>query len=269
MRNRIVRLLSLTVLGLSLTGAAHAADSAKKNIVIGTTVGDFADMVRESVKPALEKDGYQVRLIEFTDYVQPNLALAQKALDVNVFQHKPYLDEFAKNNKLALSPVFEVPTAPLGLYAGKTKSLKAVRAGDAIAVPNDPSNYARALVMLADLGWLKLKPKINPLTASARDIAANPMNLKILQLEAAQLPRSRNDANFAIINGNFATSSGLKLTDALAREQSYAFVNWGVVRTEDVGKPWVKDVIAAYNSAQFKAWAKKKYPGYKFPSTWH
>lgn len=268
MQKWILKSLAISALGLALTAPSYAADPAKKNITIGTTVGDFGDMVKQSIKPILEKQGYQVKLVEFTDYVRPNLALQEGSLDVNVFQHKPYLDEFAREHKLQLKAVFQVPTAPLGLYAGKTRSLKAVRAGATVVAPNDPSNFARALVMLNDLGWIKLKPGINPLTASQHDIAANPKNLRIQPLEAAQLPRARNDADFAVINGNYATSSGIKLTEALYQEKSYAYVNWGVVRSADAAKPWVRDVIAAYNSRQFKAWAKQKYAGYKFPAAW-
>jgi hypothetical protein len=110
--------------------------------------------------------------------------------------------------------------------------------------------------MLSDLGWVKLKPGINPLTASERDIAVNVKKLKIVQLEAAQLPRSRSDVDFAVINGNYATSSGIKLTEAVFQEKSYAYVNWGVVRAADA-KPWARDVIAAYNSKAFSDWAKR------------
>jgi D-methionine transport system substrate-binding protein len=183
------------LLSLAVAGPALAADPAKKEIVIGTTVGDFGDMVKQSVKPILEKQGYAVKLVEFTDYVRPNMALQEGALDVNVFQHKPYLDNFVKEHKLSLKEVFQVPTAPLGIYPGKLKSLKDVKEGSTISAPNDPSNFARALVMLSDLGWVKLKPGINPLTASERDIAVNVKKLKIVQLEAAQLPRSRSDVD--------------------------------------------------------------------------
>ncbi|BAK77843.1 NLPA lipoprotein [Pseudogulbenkiania sp. NH8B] len=268
MRRFVLKALAVSVLGLAVAGSALAADPSKKEIVIGTTVGDFGDMVKQSVKPILEKQGYSVKLVEFTDYVRPNLALQEGSLDVNVFQHKPYLDNFAKEHKLSLKEVFQVPTAPLGIYPGKLKSLKDIKAGSTVAAPNDPSNFARALVMLSDLGWIKLKPGIDPLTASEHDIAQNLKNIKIVPLEAAQLPRSRNDVDFAVINGNYATSSGIKLTEAVYQEKSYAYVNWGVVRAADVKKAWVKDVVAAYNSNEFKAWAKQKYAGYKLPANW-
>lgn len=250
------------------TASAPQTEQAKTTIKIGTTVGDFGDMVKDSIKPILEKEGYKVELIEFTDYVRPNLALAQGDIDVNVFQHKPYLDDFAKEQKLDLSPVFQVPTAPLGLYPGKLKSLDEVKDGSTISAPNDPSNFARALVMMNEQGWIKLKDGINPLTASTQDIAENPKKLKIVELEAAQLPRSRGDVDFAIVNGNYAMSSGMKLTEALYQEPSYAYVNWGVVRTADKDTKWVKDVIAAYDSQTFKDYCYQKYQGYKYPEAW-
>ena len=268
MRRTLLKSIAAAAVGVALSATAFAADPAKKSIVIGTTVGDFGDMVKFSIKPILEKQGYQVKLVEFTDYVRPNLALAEGSLDVNVFQHKPYLDTFAKEHKLDLAPAFQVPTAPLGIYPGKPKSLKDVKPGSTLAPPNHPSNFARALVMMADLGWIKLKPGVNPLTASERDIAENLKKVKIVQLEAAQLPRARGDVDFAVINGNYATSSGIKLTEALFQEKSYAYVNWGAVKRVDLSKPWAKDVIAAYNSDQFKNWAKQKYVGYKYPQTW-
>ncbi|MDF7675829.1 MetQ/NlpA family ABC transporter substrate-binding protein [Neisseriaceae bacterium ESL0693] len=241
----------------------------KKEIIIGTTIGDFADMVRDEVKPELEKKGYTVKLVEFTDYVRPNMALADKSIDINIFQHKPYLDEFKTSRKLNLTEAFQVPTGPLGLYAGRETQLKNVHSGSSVSIPNDPSNQARALVMLDQLGWIRLKDNINPLSVSVNDIQDNSKNLKLVPLEAAQLPRSRADVDFAIINGNFATSSGLKFTSALFLEPGYTYVNWAAIRTEDKDTAWVKDITAAYNSDDFKQYAYKRFAGYKYPQSWH
>lgn len=244
-------------------------DPNKSEIVIGTTAGDFGDMVKNSVKPQLEKQGYKVKLIEFSDYVRPNQALANGEIDINVFQHKPYLDDFKKQHNLDIVEVFQVPTAPLGIYAGKSATLDQIKDGSTVAAPNDPSNFARALVMFNELGWVKLKDNIDPLTASKKDIAENTKNIKIVELEAAQLPRSRSDVDFAVINGNYATSSGMKLTDSLFQEPSFAYVNWSAVRTKDKDTQWVKDITNAYNSEEFKAYAHKTFPGYKYPAIWN
>ena len=252
------------------SSASPVADNgaAKKEIVFGTTVGDFGDMVKDQIQPALEKKGYTVKLVEFTDYVRPNLALAEGELDINIFQHKPYLDDFKKEHKLDIVEAFQVPTAPLGLYPGKLKSLDEVKDGVSVSAPNDPSNFARALVMLNELGWIKLKADVDPLTASKNDIAKNPKNIQIVELEAAQLPRSRADVDFAIVNGNYAMSSGMKLTEALFQEPSFAYVNWSAVRTADKDSQWLKDVTEAYNSDEFKAYSKKRFAGYKYPAAW-
>lgn len=258
----------------SAPAASAAASSAnngaeKKEIVFGTTVGDFGDMVKDQIQPALEKKGYTVKLVEFTDYVRPNLALAEGELDINIFQHKPYLDDFKKEHNLDITEAFQVPTAPLGLYPGKLKSLEEVKDGSTVSAPNDPSNFARALVMLNELGWIKLKDGINPLTASKADIAENLKNIKIVELEAAQLPRSRADVDFAVVNGNYAISSGMKLTEALFQEPSFAYVNWSAVKTADKDSQWLKDVTEAYNSDAFKAYAHKRFEGYKSPAAWN
>lgn len=251
------------------SAASQTAGGAnKQEIVFGTTVGDFGDMVKDQIQPALEKKGYKVQLVEFTDYVRPNLALAEGELDINIFQHKPYLDDFKKEHKLDLTEAFQVPTAPLGLYPGKLKSLDEVKSGSSVSAPNDPSNFARALVMLNELGWIKLKDGINPLTASKSDIAENLKNIKIVELEAAQLPRSRADVDFAIVNGNYAMSSGMKLTETLFQEPSFAYVNWSAVKTADKDSQWLKDVAEAYNSDEFKTYAKERFAGYKYPAAW-
>lgn len=244
------------------------AAEVKKEIRFGTTPGDFADMVKEQIQPMLEKQGYTVKLTEFPDYVTPNKALAEGAIDINVFQHKPYLDGFKAEHNLDLTEIFQVPTAPLGLYPGKLKSLDEVKDGSTVSVPNDPSNFARALVMLNELGWVKLKNGIDPLKASKADIAENLKSIQLVEIEAANLPRSRADVDFAVVNGNYAMSSGMKLTETLFQEPSFAYVNWSAVKTADKDSQWLKDVTEAYNSDEFKTYAKQRFAGYKYPASW-
>lgn len=258
-----------TTSGETSSTAKGDIDPDHTKIVIGTTEGDFADMVRNQVKKTLEDQGYEVELVTFTDYVRPNLALAEGDLDINIFQHKPYLDTFKAENKLDLIEIFQVPTAPLGIYSGKKTKLDDAFKGMSVSAPNDPSNFARALVMMNELGWIKLKDNIDPLTASKADIADNSKyDIKIVELEAAQLPRARDEVDFAIINGNYATDAGIKLTDALFQEPSFAYVNWSAVKASDVNKKWVKDITEAYNSDAFKKYAHDSFPGYKYPKIW-
>ena len=244
------RTLLVTLLGLGFALGAQARDP--KELVIGTSAGPYADQVRLGIKPILERQGYKVKLVEFNDYIQPNFALAEGALDANVFQHIIYLTRFAEQHKLALSELVKIPTAPIAIYSHKHKSLDEVRAGTTVALPNDPTNQARALVMLDGLGWVKLKPGIDPIKASEKDIAANLRQIKLLPLEAAQLPRSLQDADYAFVNGNFALASGLKLKDALRRETiSPSYANLVAVRTADRDKPFARDIAAAYRSREF------------------
>ena len=253
-------------------GAAPASGSSagaeKTEIRFGSTPGDFAEMVKEQIQPALEKQGYTVTLTEFPDYVTPNQALDQNAIDINIFQHKPYLDSFKAEHNLDLTEVFQVPTAPLGIYPGKLTALDQVKNGSSVSIPNDPPNRARAWVMLDNLGWIKLKAGIDPLTASKTDIAENTKNIEFVEMEAANLPRSRQDVDFAIVNGNYAISSGMKLTEALFQEPSFAYVNWAAVKTADKDSQWLKDVTEAYNSDEFKTYARKRFEGYKYPAAW-
>ncbi len=267
---------SVLALSLILAGCGQGNDSTastavedKKEITIGTTPGMFADMVRDSVRPQLEKKGYTLKLVEFSDYIRPNHALAEGSLDINVFQHKPYLDLFKEQHKLDLVEVFQVPTAPLGLYSGKSTSLDDVKEGSRVSAPNDPSNFARALVMLDELGWIKLEDGANPLLVTVKDITENTKNIEIVQLDAAQLPRSRQDVDFSIINGNYAIDAGIKFTEALFQEPSFAYVNWSAIKPQDKDTVWVKDITEAYNSDEFKAYVDEKFPGFKLPAVWN
>ncbi|MCC2961254.1 MetQ/NlpA family ABC transporter substrate-binding protein [Massilia sp. IC2-278] len=255
------RTLLAASLSLLVAGAVHAKDP--KELVIGTSAGPYADQVRFGIKPILEKQGYKVKLVEFNDYIQPNFALAEGALDANIFQHIIYLTRFAEQHKLPLSELIKIPTAPIAIYSHKHKSLNEVKAGTTVALPNDPTNQARALVMLDQIGWVKLKPGIDPIKASEKDIAQNLKGIKLLPLEAAQLPRSLQDADYAFVNGNFALASGLKLKDALRTEKiSPSYANLVAVRTADKDKQFAKDIAAAYRSREFLAVTNQRFADY-------
>lgn len=272
MKRRIFTKFLAVSLATSLTAGffnvVFAADPAKKDLHFGATVGYNADLIKYGIKPILEQQGYNVKLTEFTDYIRPNLALNEGSLDVNVFQHKPYLDAFKAKNNLDLSVLSLAPAGPMGLYAGKKSDLNAVTAHDTIIVPNDPSNQARALMLLDELGWIKLKSDIDPLKASEHDIADNIKKIKILALDAAQAPRARNSAAYAIINANFAISSGMKFSDSLYTESGNTFLNVVAVKTGDLTTQWAKDIKAAYQSDTFKTYTKTHYPDYKYPEDW-
>jgi D-methionine transport system substrate-binding protein len=259
------RSILLSALTLALTATfAHAKDP--KDITIGTSAGPYADQIKLGIKPILEKQGYKVKLVEFNDYIQPNFALAEGSLDANVFQHIVYLKKFALEHKLALTDLITIPTAPIAIYSKKHKTLDDVKEGTTVGLPNDPTNQARALVLLDQLGWIKLRASFDPVRASEKDIAVNTKKIKLLPLEAAQLPRSLGDTDYSFINGNYALASGLKLTDALVAEKiSPNYINLVAVRTADKDKQFAKDLAAAYRSREFLDITNKHFAGYSKP----
>ena len=256
------RTLILSALTLALA-ANFAAAKDPKEIVIGTSAGPYADQIKLGIKPILEKQGYKIKLVEFNDYVQPNFALAEGSLDANVFQHIVYLNKFATEHKLALTDLVTIPTAPIAIYSKKHKSLNEVKEGNSVGVPNDPSNEARALVLLDQLGWIKLRANFDPVRASEKDIVGNPKKIKIVPLEAAQLPRSLGDTDYSFINGNYAQAAGIKLTEALVAEKISAnYINLVAVRSADKDKQFAKDLAAAYRSREFLEVTNKHFAGY-------
>jgi D-methionine transport system substrate-binding protein len=235
-----------------LASAAYAA----QKIVVGVTPFPHKDIMMVA-KPLLEKEGYTLEIKEFSDYVQPNMALAEKHLDANFFQHIPYLDNMNKEKKLDLAWIAKVHIEPLGLYSKKITKLDELKKGDIIAVPNDPTNGARALRLLEAHGLIKLKPGE---LVTARDVVENPKGLKIMELEAAQLPRTLQDVTASVINTNFAVEAGLVPSkDAIVIEgKDSPYANILVVRGADKDSPMAKALIKAVNSPEVKAYITKE-----------
>ncbi|MDR6213531.1 MetQ/NlpA family ABC transporter substrate-binding protein [Paracidovorax wautersii] len=262
---------ALTVAALavaaSLSVPAAAQDPAKKQIVIGATAGSNYDQLQSGIVPQLQKKGYTVKLVEFNDYVQPNLALADGSLDANFFQHEVYFNQFKNNRKLDLTALTQGPIAPMGIYSKKRKTLADLKDGDRVSLPNDATNLARALVLLQQAGLVTVKEGVDPMRISELDLASNPRKIKLLPLDAAHLPRSLDDAEFAIINGNFAISSGLKLTEAVVLEKTPDhYLNIVAVKTRDKDTQWAKDLAAAYRTPEYKAVLDAKFAGYAKPA---
>ncbi len=187
---------------------AGCGDKAPQEVKVGATVGPHAAIVSEAAKVA-EKSGLKVKVVEFTDYIAPNRALADKALNVNVYQHEPFLKNFNKNQQTNLVKIADVVVQPMGLYSDTVKSLEAILEGAKIAIPNDPTNGGRALVLLKTAGLIDLKPGMTSTTATVADITANSKGVKVVELEAAQLPRSLEDVDVACVPMNYAISGKL------------------------------------------------------------
>ncbi|MFT4174491.1 MAG: MetQ/NlpA family ABC transporter substrate-binding protein [Rhodocyclaceae bacterium] len=240
------------VAGALLVTAAGSALAQDKPIRVGVTAGPHAQ-VFEVVKKVAARDGLNVQVIEFSDYVQPNAALAAGDLDANSYQHLPYLQQQVKDRGYKFVSVGYTVTFPMGIYSKKVKSLADLKEGARIGVPNDPTNGGRALLLLQSKGLLKLKADAG-LKATPLDIADNPRKLKIVELDAAQLPRALGDLEAAAINGNFAESAGLDpKRDGISVEgPTGPYANVIAVREADKDKPWVGKLLKAYHSAEVK-----------------
>lgn len=252
--SQLLRGIARTTAALVLTLGINSAfaQATPNTIVFGIAPGPYGDLIKQAIQPGLEKKGYKVVLKEFSDYVQPNLALANGATDANLFQHGLYLEKFSADKGLKLSPLVRVPTAGLGFYSNKIKSVDDLKKGDVITLANDPTNLARALRFLAKLDLLTFKKDIDPTKASEKDIEQNPRGLVFKPLEAAQLPRTLDTATASVVNGNFAIAAGLDLNKALKQEHLDENIkNLIAVKTEDLNKQFVIDIKSVAESDEF------------------
>lgn len=276
LKKAIFPILSFVLLIGILTGCGQNSGNSQavagenpeeiKELKIGATVGPYSDMVSNAIKPILEQKGYKVEVIEFSDYIQPNIALGNGSLNANLYQHKIYMEQFAKDNDLDLSVLLPIPTVPMGIYSNKYQSIYEVKEGSSVAIPNDPTNLARALLILQDVGLIKFDQNANPLTVSEKDIIDNPKNLVFQPIEAAQLPRSLESTDLSAINGNFALAAGLSLQAALQLENIPAdYLNNVVVNTKDLETAFAKDIREAVESAEFEKVIDEQFQGYSKP----
>ena len=241
--------------------APAKSDSGKAvTIKVGVSPVPHGEILN-SVKDQLAKEGVNVEIVEFTDYVQPNLALNDKNLDANYFQHKPYLDEFARSRNLKLVSAGAIHLEPMSVFSKKIKDLKDLPDGARVAIPNDPTNGGRALLVLQSAGLIKLRDGA-PITATPQDITENKKNLQFSELEAPQLPRSLEDADISVININFALEAKLNPKDAIFTESSDSpYANIVAVREGDETRPEIKKLIEALTSQESKDFIEKKYNG--------
>lgn len=244
---------------LALAFAAGAAQA--ETIKVGVTPGEHAQIM-EKVKEVAAKKGLDIEILEFSDYVVPNQALADGDINANSFQHQPYLDNQIADRGFDLVSIGKTITTPMGVYSDKIKDLADLPEGGKVAIPNDPTNGGRALLVLQDLGVIKLAEGTG-LVPSPLDVTENAKNVSFLELDAAQLPRALADADIAIINTNYALAAGLNpKTDAIASEAADSpYVNIIVVRKGEEAAPWVQPLLEAYQSAEVKKFIDDKYQG--------
>ena len=254
----------------STSSDKSAGSSDDKTITVAATPSPHAEILNNAVKPLLEKEGYTLEVKEFTDYVQPNTVTEEGEVDANYFQHITYLNNFNEEKGTHLVSVADVHYEPFGLYPGKTKELKDLQDGATVAVPNDATNEARALLLLQDAGLIKLKdPK--DINATPKDITSNPKNLKFKELEAAVVPTVIKDVDIAALNGNYAIQAGFDPTkDTLATEKAGGLVaktyqNILVVKEGNENTAKTKELKKALKSDEVRDYINKNYKGAVVP----
>ena len=269
MRKILAIAASLMTAAMLFTGCGGGGDQPApkdaqemKTIKIGATPVPHAEILEE-IKPALETDGVKLDIVEFSDYVQPNIALNDKELDANFFQHQPYLDNFVSEHKeMKIKSAGGIHIEPMGIYSRKIKNLDELKDGASIAIPNDPTNGGRALLLLARAGLLTLKEGSGA-EATVQDIVGNPKNIMLQEVEAAQVPRTLEDVDAAVINTNFAMQAELVPTkDAMFMEDSTSpYVNIVVVRDGDENRPEIQTLMKHLKSDAVKNFINDKYKG--------
>ncbi len=270
----LVLALTLTACGGAKNGKANAggdktaeAKDADNKIVIGVSPTPHGEII-EGLKDEFDKAGLDVEVVNFDDYIQPNLQLEAKDLDANYFQHKPYLDSFVEERGIKdLDVLGYVHIEPMALYSEKYKSVDEIEDGAEIIIPNDPSNGARALILLEDAGLIKLKDKTN-LNSTEKDIAENPKNLKFTAMDAPSVAQVYKDSGAAVINSNFAIGQGLDPTkDSIFLESKDSpYANLIAIRKEDAGKEKFKKFIEVLNSDAAKKLIEEKFKGAVIPA---
>ena len=253
----------LLALALALaTGLAQAQETVR----IAVTAGPHAQ-IAEAAKKVAERDGLILKIVEFQDYIQPNAALDAGDVEANSYQHLPFLESQVKARGYKISPVGYTVTFPMGFYSKRIKSLADLPRGGKVGIQNDPSNSGRALQLLQKAGVIKLKPGAG-ISATVTDVAENPKAIQIVQVEAAQLPRSLDDLDASAINTNYAVQAGLVPSrDAIAIEDAKSpYANLLAVRTADKDKPWVQKLVKAFQSPEVKKLVEGSFSGSLVPA---
>jgi D-methionine transport system substrate-binding protein len=256
------RILLQSALALALAASFPGLLLAQdKPLKIGVTAGPHAQIF-EQVKKIAERDGLKIQIVEFSDYIQPNAALAAGDLDANSYQHKPFLDQQVKDRGYKIVSVGYTVNFPIGIYSKKVKSLAELKEGARFGIPNDPTNGGRVLLVLQDKGLIKLRPEAG-LKATPLDVVDNPKKLRFVELDAAQLPRSLDDLDASAINTNYALTAGLTPgKDAIAQENAKSpYVNLIAVREQDKDKPWVAKLVKAYQSDEVRKYVQAEFKG--------
>ncbi len=259
MKQKIIALLLAACVAVPLLAACGGKKTDETKLVVGATPAPHAEIL-ELVKPVLAEQGIELEIKVFNDYLVPNASLADGSLDANYFQHLPYLENYNAENGTKLVSAAGIHIEPIGIYPGRAASLDDLAEGALLGIPNDPTNEGRALNLLQTLGYIKLKDDAG-LEAVPTDIVENELNLQFAELEAAQLPVTLPDLDFAIINGNYAVEAGLGDKVLAAEGAESPYVNVIAVREGEEDRPAIQALVKALQSDEVRDYINEKYNG--------
>ena len=263
--------LAAVALGSFLAGCGTdtdkgAATAEKKVVTVGVNPGS-GEQIMEQVAKVAAKDGLDVKVKVFSDYITPDKALADGDIDLNSYQHLPFLKTFNEKNHTYLVSIGDTYLAPIALYSHKYKNISDVPDGAAIAIPNDPNNGSRALLLLSKQGWITLRAGADPTKLTVQDIVANPKNIQITELEAGQLPRSLDDTAGSVINAGYAIAAKIPVTDRIATEDDTSpYVNVIAARAKDKDNPAYQKFVKAFQSPEVRQYIEENFKGELVPA---
>lgn len=248
-------LAGMLTLGLVGCGKTKTTENneEKKTIVLAGSSGPYNELFADAVQPILEKDGYTIETVDFSDVAQSNVAITEGSIDFTVSQHTAYFENYNKERGTELTSIVHIPTVPAGIFSNKYTSIKDVKSGQIVAIPNDPSNAARAFRLLVKAGLIKVDEAANQATLTKNNITENPYNLDITEMNSSQIPRALDDVDFAVIPGSIVYISKLDYSKALLSEDvSKELELVVIVDKKNADSKWAKDIVAAYKSEEFK-----------------
>lgn len=272
MNKFIKKILPLALIGvISLVGFAscksndekkttkqEGKDVEKKTLKLGAYSGPYDDLFRDAIKPILEKKGYKIEEVDFSDFKLSDVALKEGSVDFNVSQHSAYMKAFNENENANLTALTQIPTVPTGIFSEKHTSLDTISKGAKVAIPQDPSNAARGFALLQKAGWIKLKDNIELMKATVNDVEENKHDIEFIEMDSRQIPRSLGDIDYAVIPGSIVYNSKMDAKKSLLAEDVLDdLMLVFVVDEKNKDAKWAKDIKDAYNSDEFKAYMEK------------
>ncbi|AYW45544.1 MetQ/NlpA family ABC transporter substrate-binding protein [Tetragenococcus koreensis] len=255
----IVGVLSTTL--LLAAGCSNGGESTEETneIHVGTSPGPYSELFTDGIAPILEEQGYSVTATDFDELLQADIALNEGDIDVNVDQHEAYLEDFNKNNDANLTGLISIPTVPTGIYGGRKDALDEIEENDTVAIPDDASNTARALLVLEDAEWITLEEGVDPIVATSSNIAENPYNLDIVEMDSNQIPRSLEDIDYGVIPGSIVYNADIDASLSLLNEDildEYELVVTVDEQNED--SEWAQAIVEAYQSDEFADYLEER-----------